>query len=368
MTEPSTVLVVSFDRWPWPALGCYGHEWIDTPSWDQLAADGFVFDRCVATVDVDRRARDELWSDVLPRLRFAGHRTTLFRESSAEPLGPDELWGDTHTITGNTAADAPLSEQPFAKIVQAAIAELQCESAAGRLVWVHGVGLPERCSVSRAALELYAADFAEEGLRLASMSDDELVDHELTRATTLSVLDHWLGELLDTARALPGRKLLTVFAWQGAIWEAAPRPTPLIAPFDPQVAQVPWIIAGNAILPGRTNALVTTDDLLPTLGGWVGVPDNPETGVDLRPLIGGDVAAVRSNIQQCDTAGCALWSADDLTLFHRTGSDWTTQRYLWPDDGWAIHDVAQQTLDVGAGFPRSIFPPWGIEDEQHEPS
>ncbi len=356
------MLVVSFDRWPWPALGCYGHEWIDTPAWDQLVADGFVFDRCVATIDPNRRAGAEPWNDLLPRLRVAGHKTTLFREVAAASLGPDALWDAAQVVVGNTAADAPLPEQPFAQTVQAAITKLQAKADNSRLIWVHGVGLPERCPVSRAALELYAADFAEEGLRIASMADEELVDHELTRATTLSVLDHWLGELLDAARSLPGRKLLMVFAWEGVIWEPAPRITPLIAPFDPQVAQVPWIIAGDDILPGRTNALVTTDDLFSTLAGWVGVRDNPENRtntpvsgaartspqppMNLLPLIAGDVPVVRSHVQHDDANGGALWTPDDLTLFARDGDDWTTQRYLWPEDGWAIHDISAQTPDV----------------------
>ncbi|HET6425514.1 MAG TPA: hypothetical protein VFG20_17630, partial [Planctomycetaceae bacterium] len=213
-------------------------------------------------------------------------------------------------------------------------------------------------------LELYAADFAEEGLRLASMSDEELADHELTRATTLSVVDHWLGELLDAARRLPGRKLMTVFAWAGAIWEPVPRPTPLIAPFDPQQSQVPWIIAGDDILPGRTNSLVTTKDLFPTLGGWVGVRDNPgettptpvsgaaktspQPPIDLLPLINGDIATVRPNVQRVDANRGALWTANDLTLFARSGDDWATQRYLSPEDGWTVHDVATQTPDVTA--------------------
>jgi hypothetical protein len=220
----------------------------------------------------------------------------------------------------------------------------------------------------RAALELYAADFAEEGLRIASMTDEELVDHELTRATTLSVLDHWLGELFDAARNLPGRKLLTVFAWAGAIWEPVPRPTPLIAPFDPQVAQVPWIIAGDGILPGRTNALVTTDDLFPTLGGWVGVRDNPvshassgaaktspQPPMNLLPLINGDVPVARLHIRQDDTNGGAMWTPDDLTLFARTDDHWATQRYLWPEDGWVVHDIAAQTPDVTAARLDTIW-------------
>lgn len=348
MTDPVTVLVVSFDRWPWPALGCYGHEWIDTPAWDQLAADGFTFDRCVATIDQDRRTHGELWNRFLRSFQQSGYRTTLCRESPAAPLGADTLWDQVHVVTGNTAADAPLAEQSFAKTVQVAIGELQHQSEHSRFVWVHGVGLPERCPVSRAALELYSSDFAEEGLRIASMTDEELVDHELTRATTLSVLDHWLGELLDAARGLSGRKLMTVFAWAGAIWEPAPRPTPLIAPFDPQVAQVPWIIAGDGILPGRANSLITTDDLFSTLGCWAGIRDNPDFSVDLRPLIRGDVADVRSCVQRHDTTGGARWSPDDLTLFARTGNDCSTQRFLWPDDGWAVHDVATQTPEITA--------------------
>ncbi len=348
--SPSTVLVVSFDRWPWPALGCYGHEWIDTPSWDQFAAEGFLFDRCVATINKDARAHETLWNNF--RLGMASTPATLLHESGASPLGNDLHWNQVREIVGNDAADAPLGERSFARLVQAAIGELQSKSPADspRLVWVHGVGLPERCPVSRAALELYAADFAEEGLQLAAMTDEELVDHELTRATALSLLDHWLGELLDAARSLPGRKWMTVFAWEGAIWEPAPRPTPLIAPFDPQQAQVPWIVAGDDIDPGRTLALVTTGDVLPTIAGWLQHPvQESASEKNLASLIAGDVNTVHPDVmvQQEDRGG--LWTADDLTLLARSGdADGDVQRYLWPEDGYAINNIAAQTPDIAA--------------------
>lgn len=349
---PSTVLVVSFDRWPWPALGCYGHEWIDTPGWDQFAAEGFLFDRCVATIHQDERAGRSLWDDFLHRAHSAGTQSTLLFEAGAPPLGRESQWDYVREVTGNDAADAPLAERSFARLVQAAISELISKSPADspRLVWVHGVGLPERCAVSRAALELYAADFAEEGLQLAAMTDEELVDHELTRATALSLLDHWLGDLFDAARSLPGRKWMTVFAWAGAIWEPAPRPTPLIAPFDPQEAQVPWIVAGDDIDPGRTLALVTTGDVLPTVAGWLqSSVQETVSKKNLASLIAGDVNAVHPDVmvQHEDRGG--LWTADDLTLLARiSDADGDVQRYLWPEDGYAIHNIAAQTPDITA--------------------
>ncbi len=349
---PSTVVVVTFDRWPWPALGCYGHEWIDTPNWDHLAAGGFLFDRCVAAVNKEDRAHEKMWKDFLPRLRLAGIQTSLFRESGASVLGNDPQWGHVQEIIGNDADDAPLAERSFARLAQAAIAEISssADSSAPRLIWVHGIGLPEPCPILRTALELYAADFAEEGFDLSSMTDADLVDHELTRATVLSLLDHWLGELLETARALPGCQRLCVFAWEGAIWEPVPRPTPLIAPFDPQQAQVPCIVAGEDIDPGRTSALVTTRDLFPTVAGWLSLPDNDSADeMNLAPLIAGDVRTVHADVRLRHGDSGGLWTPGDLTLLACDHDGTTaTQRYLWPEDGYALHDIAAQTPDETA--------------------
>ncbi|MDP1799193.1 MAG: hypothetical protein Q8K78_16990 [Planctomycetaceae bacterium] len=372
-SEVLTTVVVSFDRWPWPALGCYGHEWIDTPSWDQLAADGFLFDRCVATINKDERVHEKLWNDFLPRLRLAGVQTSLLRESGTSPLGCDSQWSHIREIAGNDAPDAPHGERSFAKLIAAAAAEIQSSPESPRLVWIHGVGLPECCPILRDALELYAADFAEEGLNLAAMTDEELVDHELTRATLLSLLDHWLGELLAVVRTLPGRKKMTVFAWEGAIWEPAPRPTALIAPFDPQQSQVPCIVSGDGIEPGRTAALATTADLFPTIAQWFSLPPTEAAaGCDLEPLIAGSADGVRNGVIHRGEDQGAIWTNDDVMLFARHGDDWNAQRFLWPEDGWAINDIAFQTPDITAlrirQFVESSRDPFSRDPESAEGS
>lgn len=349
VVPPPTVVVVSFDCWPWPALGCYGHEWIDTPNWDQLAAEGFLFDRCVATVSRDDRAHEKMGNDFLSRLNHAGVQTSLLTEAGASRLGRGAPWSDVQEITGNDAPAAPLAERSFAKLTAAAISRLRSPADSPRLVWVHGVGLPEPCPILREALELYAADFADEGLDLAAMTDEDLVDHELTRATLLSLLDHWLGELRTAARAVPGIQGMVVFAWEGAIWEPVPRPTPLIAPFDPQQSQVPCVVTREKMDPGRTTALVTTGDLFVTLERWFSLAvSDRSAGQDWGPLLAGDVTSVRDSVMFRDEDHGALWSADDLMLFARHHDGWATQRFLWPEDGWAVHDISFQTPDVTA--------------------
>lgn len=347
---PATIVVVTFDCWPWPALGCYGHEWIDTPNWDQLAAEGFVFDRCIATVRQDERVSERFGNDFLPRLRFAEIQTTLLCESGTSPLGRNAPWGKVQEITGNDSTEAPLAERSFARLAQAAMAEISSSCAAPRLVWIHGVGLPARCPILRNALELYATDFAEEGFDLATMSDADLVDHELTRATVLSLLDHWLGEIRQAVHALPGPKWMSVSAWQGAIWEPPPRLNPLLGPFDPQQTQVPWVVTGENIDPGRTSTLVTTDDLFATVSGWLQVPsDNSTEAIDLAPLITGKKSVVHGVVTlRDDNSGC-LWTVDDLTLFTVNDNDnHAVQRFLWPEDGYAIHDIAAQLPEITA--------------------
>ncbi|MBM4074150.1 MAG: hypothetical protein FJ267_00725, partial [Planctomycetes bacterium] len=38
-------IVVTFDQFATSAMGCYGNEWVETPNFDRLAAEGIVFDQ-----------------------------------------------------------------------------------------------------------------------------------------------------------------------------------------------------------------------------------------------------------------------------------------------------------------------------------
>ena len=46
---PPRAIILSLDQLSRRCLGCYGHEWIETPNWDRLASRAVVFDQCVAS-------------------------------------------------------------------------------------------------------------------------------------------------------------------------------------------------------------------------------------------------------------------------------------------------------------------------------
>src|SRR5258708_40202952 len=77
-------------------LGCYGNEWADTPAFDQLAADGIVFDQhhanwpdgagaCHAWRSGCYRQLNPPASDLLQQLHGAGVKTCLIADGKRPP-------------------------------------------------------------------------------------------------------------------------------------------------------------------------------------------------------------------------------------------------------------------------------------------
>ena len=69
-------------------LGCYGNSWIETPHFDRLAADGFVFDQSlIASTDLAEHYAQLLGTGgepgVIQRLRGAGITTALITDDMA---------------------------------------------------------------------------------------------------------------------------------------------------------------------------------------------------------------------------------------------------------------------------------------------
>lgn len=356
--SPRLAVMVTFDCWPWPALGCYGNDWIDTPGWDALAAEGFAFDRCVATAAPGSPTVARLLVECLKLLGANDVTTALFCEEQAKKLNADG-WNHAVTIPGRDDFETPVAQTRFAQTVAAAAEWLtRRDSQQPGLVWIHAAGLIEPCVFPRSALDLYADDFAEDGLDVWSLSPETLASHEVARATALSLLDHWLIPLCDAVRDHRGPKLLSLLAWKGTIWEPAPRRSPLLADADPQQRLAPWIVWSSVMAEwvgaGRSSALVTTTDVFATLTDWFGL-SGTLGGVSrsVSPLLT-DIGNRGRPFVATGEDSTAIWTSADLTLLASSATDSPAQRFLLPEDMWAVNDVADQSPEIVAERRRSI--------------
>lgn len=335
----NTVIVVAFEVWPWPALGCYGHDWIATPGWDAFAASGFVFDRAVAILMESARTA------ALTRCRNAGVETILFTEAGLTPW--PGMWDRQETVAGDADREAPWSQHPSTQVFRAAIETLQRPTDRPRLIAIQARGWVPGIAPSRTALELYAEDFAAEGIDIAAIPDEDLAASAVGRATRISLLDHGVSLLADALAECTTPTWCALVAQAGANWLSLTRSTPLPEVVDPQRLLVPFVVWSSSPQrrqqPGRTTAPVSTTDLWPSVTAWLGlVPLEHDSARDLTPLIDGNVRSLHDRVTQQVDGWQAGWTAADLTL---TPTDATLQpqRFYLPEDQWAMCDVTKPT-------------------------
>ena len=81
MPEKPNVLLISTDHWPASLLGCAGHPAIQTPTLDQLAANGTRFTNTYAECPVCIPARRSIMTGTSPRV----HGDRVFQAAATMP-------------------------------------------------------------------------------------------------------------------------------------------------------------------------------------------------------------------------------------------------------------------------------------------
>ena len=378
--EPIDIMqavIVSFDSLAANSLGCFGNEWVETPNWDRLAANGAAFDRhfCDALgtlsgmswstgrhplVALDQTQSSDLGS----LLKAKGIHARLVVSDQIQKWQQGIPFDDVLCVQGQLGPDAEPDKTPFAEVVKAGISVWNESPFQDwpRLLWLHstGPGTPPAGFNS-----LYFEDFEERGQQFDAISDDVLASHPAVYAGAVSLIDHWLGELLNTIepdfRDEP--TLVIVMAARGHLWQktipsraAAPPPVTLVD----QVARTPLVLKvyGDRRFSDltciRSDRLVQTSDLVPTLFDWFcsdktgSAPvasswlrelteENPQ-----RPLL------YYSDDEQND----AVRTQDWLCIRESSGvADEETATsgvllFAKPEDLWDVNDIASQQPDV----------------------
>ncbi len=226
-------IVVTFDRLATRLLGCYGNEWIETPNFDRLAAGCTVFDNHFTDSVGPRRGqswltgRHALKSQMQPvarplgsALESAGVVSSIMTVDQAHDLGWSSAgFASVQRILGSEGLDAHPTEVTFANLVRAGIELIRrpSTSAQNRLLWLHA---SEPSVPPEGFATLYADDFEERGVILNEIPREDWSRQIAVAAGSMSLIDHWLGELITQIRENTRQEptLLLIAGGTGRSW------------------------------------------------------------------------------------------------------------------------------------------------------
>ncbi|MBI1347504.1 hypothetical protein GC163_14590 [bacterium] len=358
LNRPRRVVVVTFDHWPLHSLGCYGNEWVDTPTWDELATTGFVFDRHVASLtglsDVGPAAVSADW---LQSVLENGGRVIVLREAEARPLTDLPTGCEVHLAPqGVTPPESP-HDLPFAKLLATADPFVTAPLDRPTLLWLHSAGVSFDSVPPADLWEHYADEFSADDFDWEQHDPDVIARHPAIRAVYVTMLDFLLGELWKRLKTQPESQLFSCSALAGLPWLDVSRRQGVHSGFSAPELLAPWVVWEKAAttaeenvnwVPGRSSALVQPTDLGPTMLHWLGLKDgSSHSGGHVWPLILGEVKRLRTHVltRDASSAAVAVWTEQDQTLFPAGLTGETTdlaavQHYLQPEDPWNVFDAA----------------------------
>lgn len=348
---PPRAVVVMLDELSRRCLGCYGHEWIDTPNLDRLASRGVVFDQCFAS-PLPESGLHEAALDLTERLRGRGAVVHWLRE--ADNLAESD--------------SDELDDAPFAQLVAKAekeLVELSRNRDSSWLLWLECSGIGWPGLATSPFVELYADELADE-------VPAELVairEVEVAYAALLTQFDHLLGRLLATIERLFGTSpplLVFVIAHGQSVCEAemlssfAAEQSAVSGALRDELVHAPLIVVGatGESLGSRRHELVAPLDVLPTLGEWFGHAAliRAESGDEARSLgslLRNEDCDWRSEVLLQDDEGQAAVRTEEFLYVANIAeqlapaasgdpSDQVGSLFLKPEDVWEVNDVADQ--------------------------
>jgi arylsulfatase A-like enzyme len=367
------VLVLEIGRLHLGYLGCYGNDWIDTPHFDRLAAEGVVFDRHY-----------------------------LDRSSAASPL-LDNL-PHPHGIDFQRIEPTSLANEKLRldKQVKKALSDLAAPTPKGRLLWLTLPSLAPPWQVADEYLQRYFGkdepeDLEDDETEYEDDEEDEEAEDEQaaeapppepwldppvgplelddaawerlqnTFAAVVTQFDAHLGVLLDhlDETGLADEVLVVVTAERGLplgehgiLGDCRPWPYE-------ELVHLPWLMrfpdgreAGR-----RVAALTQPVDLLPTLLDLFGIP-LPEGlhGHSLLPLARGEAEKVRDYAcTGLEHAGRIEWALRTpewafLLPIQQAADDVPRgpQLFVKPDDRWEVNNLLQHNLELAEQFEKTL--------------
>jgi len=355
---PPRAIVIALDELSRRCFGCYGHEWIETPNLDRLAARGVVFDQCLASPADEPALRDATLSWI-EQMQRKGVTVRWLREPN-EPANVDL---------------EDLSKASLAQLVTQAeqtLEELSQAPEASWLLWLESRGIGWPGLATPQFVELYADELDDVPADLVGFREIEVA-----YAALLTQFDHLVGQLMATTARLFGdaSPMLIVMSAHGQsvgeveMLASFANPTsglsPDANPFRDEFVHPPLLIAGGArdMLGSRRSELVVPADIRPTLSEWFGISATTMSARDERsllPLLQNTECVPRSVLHlKDDDGGTAVRTGDfyfiqPKVLEQADESDLSGWLFLKPEDVWELNDVASQYPDQVAQLRASL--------------
>lgn len=317
-------------------LGCYGCDWVATPTLDRLAAQGVVFDRHY--VEVPR-------TDVqMPPLPWLG------RWPSSAPAEPS--LGDALTAAG--LAWVPLScdsLQTFQKTFQEGLDQFGDRSG---VCWLAGPSLTPPWDLPEDLLEVYwEEDEVPEPIVQPPLGRTppgfQPFNLQNTYAAVVTFFDAQIGLLVEELekRGWLEETILIITAGSGFPLGEHGEIGLGLSRLHEELVHVPLVMrlpqgrCAGLRIPGLTQPL----DLGPFLAEALGISRFQDQGRNLGPLLRQEVAMVRPYACSRTIAGSWALRTPEESLLLSQGED-RPALYRQPEDRWEVNDVAQQQPEL----------------------
>ncbi|MDF1743904.1 MAG: sulfatase-like hydrolase/transferase [Gimesia sp.] len=197
--------VVSFEQLPACMLGCYGHQWIETPNFDRLASISVLFDQHFAnelcttqnsfpwwtsqTIPKAYEAAEQTSDSFIPHLKKKGIHSTLLLESESETGRHSSVraqesffreFDQVETVSGLNGFQVNDDKTPIARLMQTAIDRLPewMESSKDQLVWIRSEGVPLEPLAPEFFSTLYLDEVLDQGAEEDESSDEADIREE----------------------------------------------------------------------------------------------------------------------------------------------------------------------------------------------
>jgi arylsulfatase A-like enzyme len=354
-------------------LGALGNTWIETPAFDRLAAESFVFDQML--IDSPQlgplyRSFWQGWHALAPAvenrptlpalLREAGVHCTLLTDEKAVIEHPLAAEFD-HCIPidppwqSQMAAEGAYDETHLGRCFLQIIDWVQ-RAKRPYFLWCHLGSLGATWDAPQECRERYWDESDPPLLATADVPDrmlkpgfdpDELLIYTQAYAGQIALLDTCLGgflEVLDEHLAAH-KTMLTITAARGLPMGEHLRLGPCDEALHGELVHVPLVLRfpdGLGAM-GRSQALVEPSDVWATLlDRWrIAAPASP-TGVSILPLVREERIATRDRLV---VAGAGRERAIRTPAWYLRKVE-PPELYAKPDDLWEVNDVAIRCLEV----------------------
>ncbi|MEX0585872.1 MAG: sulfatase-like hydrolase/transferase [Pirellulales bacterium] len=383
MAERS-ILVVAVDGLRAAALGAYGNTAFGTPALDQLAAESFLFDSCLAPAAELPPIYRALWESKhslrmddavtgtggesgtpvsLPTLLGErGYETTLVTDAAEVAVLRAASFAECVQLSGDAGTRAEdVSETALARLVTDACDVVASPNGAPQLVWVHARGMYGPWD---APLEMQESlldegdpppveDVAPPNLAIeAADGPDTAFRYGVAYAAQVMVLDACWEALRDAVASNGGEWLVVLMGVRGFPLGEHQRVGGVDGRLFADQLHVPWLMRypdGTGRL-GRCGRLVSPLDLLPTLAEWTDSASGTELarcdGRSVLPLVRSAKSSWRDSLLSSNGAtGELAIRTPDWSLRFADGAD-SGELFVRPDDRWEANDVAGLCPDV----------------------